>query len=125
MTMGSDLFHVRAAGDTLASAFAAAQAQARHEHGHGGYTGTIAEKHNVLEVAVPSGALPANFAAMVYAALDYPEGWQEEREEWADLPAAVVTAVKRAAAAGDDKWGPAVAIPLAPGRWIMMGWASC
>lgn len=31
---------------------------------------------------------------------------------------------KRAVALGDDKWGQAVAIPLAPGQWVVMGWAS-
>ncbi|MCE7937060.1 MAG: hypothetical protein DYG90_00370 [Chloroflexi bacterium CFX6] len=122
--MGAELFRTRATGDDLATAFADAQAQSRHEDGHGGYTGTIAEKYDVVEVAVPDGVEPATFAAMVYAALDYFDGWQEAREDWRDLPAAVVAAVKRAAVAGDDKWGPAVAIQLAPGRWTIMGWAS-
>lgn len=122
--MGAELFRTRAAGDTLAAAFAAAVDQARYEHGHGGYTGTIAEKNDVVEAAVPAGVDAPTFAAMVYSALDYLEGWQEVHEARADLPAAVVAAVKRAAVAGDDKWGPAVAIPLAPGRWSIMGWAS-
>lgn len=122
--MGASLFRTRATGETLADAFRAARAQACYEHGHGGYTGTIAEKSDVLEVAVPAGVDAPTFAAMVYSALDYFEGWQEVREDWADLPAAVVGAVKRAAALGDDKWGPAVAIPLASGRWTIMGWAS-
>jgi len=122
--MGAELFRTRATGETLADAFEAARAQARFENGHGGYTGTIAEKNDVLEVAVPGGIEPAAFAAIVYAALDYFEGWQAEREEWANLPAEVVTAVKRAAVAGDNKWGPAVAVQTAPGRWEIMGGAS-
>lgn len=122
--MGAELFRTRAVGDTLTDAFNAARDQARYEDGHGGYTGTIAEKNDVVEMLVPSGVEPTTFAAMVYAALDYFDGWQEAREGWCDLPAAVVTAVKRAAVAGDNKWGPAVAVRLAPDRWTIMGWAS-
>lgn len=122
--MGAELFRTRATGDTLDAAFAAAIEWASYEDGHGGYSGTIAEKTSAIEVAVPDGAQPAMFAAMVYAALEYFEGWQEDREGWRELPAEVVAAVNRAAVAGDDKWGPALAIETAPGRWMFMGWAS-
>lgn len=74
--MGADLFRTKATGGTLDAAFAAARERARHEDGHGGYTGTVAEKHDVVEVAVPSDVEPATFAAMVYAALDFLDGWQ-------------------------------------------------
>lgn len=121
--MGAEIFRTRATGSTLDDAFTAARDQARYEHGHGGYSGTIAEKDDVIEIAVPGGVTPAAFAAMVYAALEDFYGWQAEREEWDDLPAEVVTAVRKAAVAADNKWGPAVAIPLAPDRWVIMGWA--
>lgn len=122
--MGADLFRTKATGGTLDAAFAAARERARHEDGHGGYTGTVAEKHDVVEVAVPSDVEPATFAAMVYAALDFLDGWQEARDAWQDLPADVVAAVKWAALTGYSKWGPAIAIKIAPSQWVMMGWAS-
>ena len=46
--MGASTFYQFQQGEDLQTAFRAACEQARYEHGHGGYTGTLAEKHDVV-----------------------------------------------------------------------------
>lgn len=74
-------------GETLAEAFAAAVEDAKYSYGHEGYTGSLAEKYDVVQIVhTPMGYT----AATTYAQELLGEG--DERI--------------------DDKWGPAGAIPL-------------
>lgn len=62
--MGADTFTTRATGKTAGEAFRFAVEDARHEHGHGGYSGTLAEKH---EFVLIKDALPPVEKPMVEA----------------------------------------------------------
>lgn len=58
--MGADNFSTAAFGKTPKEAFSAARERAQHNSGHGGYTGTIAEKHDFVHVPLPKGVtIPA------------------------------------------------------------------
>lgn len=49
--MGATTFVTIASGKTAAAAFKKAVKQAQYDYGHAGYTGTIAEKHDFIEIA--------------------------------------------------------------------------
>jgi hypothetical protein len=93
--MGGCTFWNRATGKTAAEAFASVTEAARYEHGHGGYSGTIAEKHDFVMLAVPKGTDPIAYS---------------KTDEALDQV--------------DDKWGPAGCVALGDGKWIFFGWAS-
>jgi hypothetical protein len=95
--MGANTFFVRAKGSNARDAFNGARDDARWEHGHGGYTGTIAEKHEFTVIEVPAGEDARKYAAKLIADDD-------ERI--------------------DDKWGPAGCIKLGGDEWLFFGWAS-
>lgn len=96
--MGSCAFTTTARGATAEEAFREAVESAQFEHGHGGCTGTIAEKDEVT---------PITHRAM-------PEGdAQKYAKQLLDTDDPRV----------DDKWGPAGAIPLDDGCWLLFGWA--
>jgi hypothetical protein len=52
--MGADFFTDTATGKTAREAFRQAVEHAQYESGHGGYTGTIAEKHEYVLFALPA-----------------------------------------------------------------------
>ena len=58
--MGAQQFEDRVSAPTAKIAFSLAVDQARHEHGHGGYTGTIAEKHEYKMVTPNAGESPGD-----------------------------------------------------------------
>lgn len=101
--MGAQDFSVVAKGKTAKEAFAAATADARYQDGAGGYTGTIAEKHDFVVIPVPAGQDPRAFAEFLL-----------EHDDSRIC----------------DKWGPAgcvqVSGPDARGvrTWLFFGWAS-
>lgn len=95
--MGAESFITKAAGKTAAEAFSAAAEQARWEHGHGGYTGTIAEKHEFVMIDVPQGIAPRAYINELLNAGD-------ERI--------------------NNKWGPAGCIDAGDGTFLFFGWAS-
>lgn len=95
--MGADTFIQAAKGKTAQEAFASAVAEAQYQHGHGGYTGTLAQKHDFVQIAVPADKEPRAFAGELIEASD---------------PRI------------DDKWGPAGCIALSDGLWLFFGWAS-
>ena len=108
--MGADTFFVRVPGAfSLNQAFDKAVGNARYEHGHGGYTGTIAEKINVVEITPPPGVEARAYARALV-----------EGERADDMPKYKFGADS---AAIDNKWGPAGAIKI-PDGWIFFGWAS-
>jgi hypothetical protein len=85
-------------GVTAEKAFAACIEHAQYECGHGGYTGTIAEKHDFVMISVPVGKDPVEFANELLESGD-----------------------RRVI----DKWGPAGCVCVKEGVYYFFGWASC
>jgi hypothetical protein len=95
--MGGEYVETKAKGRTARAAFNRAKKEAYYEYGHGGYSGTIAEKPDFIEVEVPKGKDPEAFA--------------EELNESSDPRV-------------DDKWGPACCVKLGKDEWLFFGVAS-
>lgn len=95
--MGANTFFSTAKGATAKIAFSEATAEARYNYGHAGYTGSIAEKHDFVVIAVPDGVEPTDHA-------DHLMDIDDERVS--------------------DKWGPAGCIALGNDNWLFFGWAS-
>lgn len=107
--MGADQFESHSALPTLRDAFAEAQQQAAWEHGHGGYTGTMAEKHDCRSFTLPEGKTSSDV-------IDALEDWTgAPKPTW--LPHGIEEAY-------NDKWGPAVAVRSDDGGWDFFGYAS-
>jgi len=100
--MGAHTFIVVARGATMLEAFDVAVKEARRVHGSGGYTGSIAEKHDVVYRGWHVGD---EAAARVFA----------EKELDSHDP--------RTGEAVWDKWGPAGAVRFGDDGWIFFGWA--
>lgn len=96
--MGAQQFIEEAVGKTAKEAFQAAVSTAQYECGHGGYTGTIAEKHDFRMIPIAGDRSPHDVARAMLDADD-----------------------RRVC----DKWGPAGCIALGGDRWLFFGWASC
>jgi len=95
--MGSqDFYHVET-GKTAQEAFNNAHNDACYEHGHGGYTGTLAEKNDFIEIPVPGEKDPTEFA-----------------QELIDNDDDRIV----------DKWGPAGCVKIKEGEYLFFGWAS-
>jgi hypothetical protein len=102
--MGATTFFTTAPGETAEAAFRAARDRALYERGHGGYTGSVAEKHEF--VMIQHRPLPEREAATLADRL-----------------------IEEGDRRIDDKWGPAGCVPLegadgAVRRWLFFGWAS-
>lgn len=95
--MGACDFRCRESGASAKQAFAKAVTRARYDHGHAGYSGTIAEKSSFVEIPVPAGLDPAQYADQLLVDGD---------------------------ARVDDKWGPAGCIKVGDREWMFFGWAS-
>jgi len=95
--MGAEAFYRKSSGKSPDEAFGNAVRQAQYDHGHSGYTGTIAEKMEFVEIPLPEGKDPRAFA--------------DELIENDDERVA-------------DKWGPAGCIKLGPDEYLFFGWAS-
>jgi hypothetical protein len=108
--MGAQEFSVDRTGKTMGEAFRAAVDAAQWENGHGGYTGTIAEKHDFVRVEVPKGVDVQTFVGWIEDDGDVPDEYRQEVERARDIYS--------------DKWGPAVGIEVKPGRFLFLGWAS-
>jgi len=86
--MGAESFVEHARGKTAEAAFEAAVQEALYDYGHAGYTGTIAEKHEFVEIDVPEDKTAEEF-------VDELMRNDDERIE--------------------DKWGPAGCVCADPG----------
>jgi hypothetical protein len=93
--MGATTFITKATGKTAKSAFKVAIKEAQYHYGHSGYTGTIAEKQDFIEVTLPKGEDPVKFADKM---IDDPRF--------------------------DDKWGPAGCVKIDKDTFLFFGWAS-
>ena len=96
--MGADVFMTTAKGSDARNAFISAVREAQYECGHGGYTGTIAEKHDFTVISLKEGYEPR-----VYA-----------NKHIDDCDSRI-----------NNKWGPAGCFDLGGGRYFFFGWASC
>jgi len=96
--MGADTFITTARGSDARNAFIGAVREAQYESGHGGYTGTIAEKHDFTVIPLPEGRKPYEYAMELIDESD---------------------------CRIDDKWGPAGCLKLEDGKYLFFGWASC
>ena len=101
--MGACTFIDIVSGPSANRAFEERTQRARHDHGHAGYTGTIAEKHDFVQIPFsPTDAMSAVEEARALAQKLLNEG--DPRI--------------------DDKWGPAGCIAVGNGEFIFFGWAS-
>lgn len=127
--MGATEFQVTQFGKDAADAFQKAVDEARHDHGHEGYTGTIAEKSEFIEVELPARVSVEK--ALAWAGLASEHDIEVDNasmyDKW-DQPKRAKAARKLAAAAErkipkqhrelawklaeimDDKWGPALCL---------------
>jgi hypothetical protein len=109
--MGADSFVDRGRGKDAKDAFRKVTDEARYEHGHGGYSGTIAEKHEFVMISVPKvQGLPTEKQASEYI----------DKIMYDEMDPRI-----------EDKWGPAGCIEFAPEKptkgvrhFIFFGYAS-
>ena len=119
--MGATTFQDYSYGKTPEEAYERAVKQAQYDYGHRGYTGTIAEKSGFVVIECPID----DVNRFVEAVLDY--GY----DQVCKLDAKHLGVVREAHSIHDDKWGPALCIPLkeqnANGekQFMFCGWASC
>jgi len=96
--MGAMDFTHDATGTTAKDAFESAVSDAGHEYGHGGYTGTIAEKHEFKMVPVPEGQTPEQ---VIEECMNF------ENDHFCQ-----------------DKWGAAACVQTGPNSFTFFGCAS-
>lgn len=90
--MGATVFKTFSVGYDIASAFRSEVEHAQYMYGHGGYTGTIAEKVDFIEIKVPNGRDTYDYVDQLLAVGKYFNDNPDPRIE--------------------DKWGPAGGIKL-------------
>jgi len=164
--MGACEYETLSHGSTVGDAMFAAVGEAQWEHGHGGYTGTIAEKGDWVEFDLPPRVTAAKVLHLLYVAT-HPAAAAErqryraeygfkataasrkkdrtERRAWDGLVAIFgEREALRLLELFNDKWGPAVALPVrgkaladykqrngikrmprGGGVWLFCGYASC
>jgi len=136
--MGANIFYTYAFGKTAKDAFRDAVHQAQWEHGHGGYTGTIAEKHDFVMLPKPDTRLSIRDLAgcsinneehyWVWRRLKEHEDakdfdrttscmnrdgeWYTQVAERKKLPEKLVPWIRKAHQAVDNKWGPAGCVEI-------------
>ena len=122
--MGASEYKRVGKGKTAKAAFDRLVEKAQWEHGHGGYSGTIAEKHSMVEFQRPKGM---RRATVIQAINDLGRiGFDDDgnpktdavQAKYPKLPIAAMSEVY------EDKWGPSLAIELAKGEYLFAGFAS-
>lgn len=104
--MGAQIFQETVSGKTAKEAFRTAVQEAAYMQGHGGYTGTIAEKSDFVEID------PTEDGQDV-------DGWTE-----GDYDDYAYELCREDDPRISDKWGPAGCMKMADDCWIFFGWAS-
>lgn len=127
--MGAEFDYGIAEGPTLDKAFTALIEQKCWEHGHGGYSGTLAEKNQVVELRVPVGIDGQRWQQLVDQLTGLVGQWRtdhgnEQESIKAELGRHYDTAVDHAMKLDGDKWGPAYAIKVADNQWWVGGYCS-
>lgn len=124
--MGAEVFSCVGDGKTVEEAFHNAREEAFYWFGHSGYTGTIAEKESYI-VFDHEGVLTLAEAEIIeekFNTYSMPS-MKGEPNPLADLMAKYgEDTIMEVFDCYDDKWGPAVAIPLKNDQWFFCGWAS-
>lgn len=136
--MGACDFMNYSFGKTAQEAFSHCVQQAQYEHGHGGYSGTIAEKHDFVVLPKPPTRLSVERLAgcaincedtyMHWRPLKegenrYSAGWTKSTfdgdgdetvfvAERKKMPPKLKPWVERAAQVAADKWGPAACVEI-------------
>jgi hypothetical protein len=77
--MGANSFDVQGKGRSADVVFRRLVEDARHEHGHGGYTGSIAEKHDFVVIAAPSEDVRKQIHANMVNRVNRGIEWQKSR----------------------------------------------
>ena len=95
--MGAEVFYQEGEGATAQEAFKSAYEAACYDFGHRGYTGSMAEKDSFVEIELPEGKDPSDYAEELI-------NNDDERV--------------------DDKWGPAGCLKMEEGKYLFFGWAS-
>ena len=89
--MGACTFYTQASGQTASKAFSSAVDSALWYSGHGGYTGTIAEKDEFVQITVPQGKDPERYAQTLVdegdGRVDRQVGPGRDASFWRRLPA--------------------------------------
>ena len=122
--MGASEYKRVGKGKTAKAAFDRLVEKAQWEHGHGGYSGTIAEKHSMVEFQRPKGMRRATVIQAVenLGRIGYDDDGNPKtakvQAKYPKLPIAKMLEVY------DDKWGPSLAIELAKGEYLFAGFAS-
>ncbi len=98
--MGAETFYAVSKGKNADEAFQRAVNQARDEDGRGGYTGTIAEKHDFIMFHLPEDMTPEEFIQRV------------QDKDLDGLTGGSRSKVAHAIRTSEDKWGPAVCVDL-------------
>ena len=137
--MGATIFQNIETGKTAQEAFDKAVEEAHWMHGHGGYSGTIAEKHEFTEFPRPKGMKRATVLKMVRKLMDvqftcdchpkeqfpfYPcdKGKPNVAPLQARYPKCNILKMYNVY---DDKWGPSLCMSLPNNEYLFAGWASC
>lgn len=121
--MGASPFECQSEGTTVSDAYSKAVEDALHWYGHAGYTGTIAEKDGFTEYVVADDRANEVVGLLERAA---EKSWDERPSLELEALGAIVghDTARRMVDVYNDKWGPAVAIKIAPGQWHFCGYAS-
>lgn len=122
--MGANTFIETAIGPDAKTAFNNAVDQAKWEHGHGGYSGTLAEKHDFEQFplpALPPGVSPDKLADVCLDGEEtfFATGKRDHTAQglkWVveptPVPPEMVPVIRRMTKAVNDKWGPAALIDI-------------
>ena len=122
--MGASEYKRVGKGKTAKAAFDRLVEKAQWEHGHGGYSGTIAEKHSMVEFQRPKGMRRATVIQLIsdLGRIGFDDDGNPKTDavqaKYPKLPIAAMSEVY------EDKWGPSLAIELAKGEYLFAGFAS-
>ena len=112
--MGACEFDVEVRAPTIREAFQQAVANARYGSGSDGYSGTIAEKYDFIELVKPDGMKSRAFVDKTW---EYAEGKVD------GISPEVLPVIKRAAEIANDKWGACVGFKVKDGIFAFFGLA--
>ncbi len=109
--MGAEDFEQRGKGKSIEDAFIGAVENAAYWNGHSGYTGTMAEKTNYVELPRPRVAGSDDEIIGLLCSVsfhEFDEISDKNLVKLMDLSGWNKTEIARAAEAYNSKWGPAV-----------------
>lgn len=126
--MGGTTFFDKGKGKSAQVVFDRIVSATRSEYGTRSYSGTIKEKDGFVLVELPAG-LDVNAAIEMCEAASCDSG-EVKPPKGVDANA-LARFLRTAAPIYDDKWGPALCLPVGPAasdgtrEFVFCGWASC